>query len=84
MQEVIEMTSTAADAVANSATVVAAGGELSRYAKLSQAAQQFASDNPIATAAIGTVAAIGVGYLAYKGVSAVINSCRGNNTTADE
>lgn len=84
MQEVIEMTSTAADAVVNSAAVVSAGGELSRYAKLSATAQQFAADNPIATAAIGTVAAIGVGYLAYKGVTTVINRCRGNNATADE
>lgn len=84
MQEVIEMTSTAADAVSNSAAVVAAGGELSRYAKLSQATRQFASDNPIATAAIGTVAAIGVGYLAYKGVSSLINCCRDNGATADE
>ena len=84
MSEVIEITSTVAEAVTAAPSVLQAGGELSRYAKLSATAQQFAADNPIATAAIGTVAAIGVGYLAYKGVSAVINSCRGNNTTADE
>lgn len=80
MQETIELTSSVADVVSTSTDLVSTGGELSRFAKYSQSAQQFAADNPVAATAIGIVAAVGVGYLAYKGVSYVAGKCSGENT----
>lgn len=76
MQEAIELTSSVADVVSTSADLVSTGGELSRFAKYSQSAQQFAADNPVAATVIGAAAAVGVGYLAFKGVSYVVDKCR--------
>lgn len=74
MQNAMTMTSSALDNIDETRELLESTGGISRYAKTVEMVSEFASDHPVATVAIAGVAAVGVGYLAYKGISKLVGS----------
>lgn len=73
MQDTIELTSTAVEAMSTVGEVADNASQVSRYARAVTGCKELVSAHPYAAGALGAVAVAGVSYLAYKGVKRLMS-----------
>lgn len=73
MQNTIELTSTAVEAMSSVGEVAGNVNQVSRYARTVAGCKELVAAHPVAAGAVAAVAVAGVSYLAYKGVSRLVS-----------